>query len=391
MTQLSRLAHVGLGKESSVGTYTAPTIFIPFEGIDYEDVFTEIKDESFRANDSVLQGMYQGVVQADWSIDVMAYPDLTGHFLRGMIGPDTVTAGASTTLSANSALNATTITVASATGITGTPNPTMIQIGSGAGAEYAQVTNVAGSTLTVTTVIGASVGLTKTHATSDPVVGWTTHTFKQSAVASNKVTYSLTVYDTSSGTPTLGYTGAVFSDVGVKIDPKGAVMLTAKLVTQPGASQSTPTPSYTSLASLLGWQWSMTNAGSSSTRGLTLNLDLKRAVEAIHSSNGLQAPREIFQGAIEVDGTYKAVYENQTDLNLFTNYTQSPTVATLQSPVAAGGGQLVLTMSQSGWFKGKRDFKSGFVAADFSLSGIFNAIDGGSVSAVLRNFVTTAY
>jgi hypothetical protein len=387
MTALSRLAHLGIAKESVIGTYLAPTVFLPFTKADYEDMFTEIKDTSIRANDSVLQGMYQGPAEADWGIDLMAYPDVVGHFLRGVIGPDTVAVGASTTMTGTTTVGATTLNVTSATGII---VGTYISIDTGVNQEYAVVTNVASLVLTVTTVAGQAVGLTKGHTSPAPVVAQTTHTFKQSPTAA-KATYSLTVYDTSTGTPTLGYVGAAFSDVGIKIDPKGAVSLTTKLKAFPGTAQSTPTPAYTALAPVLGWQWSMTNAGGSSTRGLTFDLNIKRAVEAIHASNGLQAPREIFQGALDADGTYKAIFENLTDLNLFTNYTQTAATANLLQPVSFGGASLALTMSQSGWFKGKRDLASAYVQADFSFSGIYNATDTGSVSAVLKNFQTASY
>jgi Phage tail tube protein len=390
MTQLSRLAVLGMAKETVIGTYVAPTVYIPFTGADYEDMYAQLKDESYRANDSVLQGMYQGGVEADWSIDLLAYADVVGHFLRAVIGPDTVVAAASTTLSGSTSIGATSITVASATGITGTPNATYIQIGSGATGEVALVTGVTGTTLTVTTVAGSAVGLTKVHSSADPVVSQTVHTFKQSTTAA-KATYSLTVYDTSSGTPTLGYADTVFSDVQIKIDPKSSVTLTTKAKALPGVSQSTPTPTYTALAPVLGWEWSMTNAGATSTRGLSLDLSIKRQVEVIHSSNGVQSPREIFQGALEVDGTYKAIFENLTDMNLYTAYTQLPMTALLQQPVAFGGASLALTLSQSGWFKGKRDLTSPYVQADFSLAGIYNTTDAGSVSATLKNFITTAY
>ncbi|MGH7743201.1 MAG: phage tail tube protein [Candidatus Dormibacteria bacterium] len=389
MTQLSRLAHLGLAKESVVGTYLAPTTFIPFTKADYEDLFTEIKDESIRANDSVIQGLYQGVVEGDWGIDLMAYPDVVGHFLRGIIGPDTASAGISTTVAANSIVGATTLSsTASISALS------YISVGTGASLEYAYVTAVSGVgpySLTVTTVVGQAVGLVKAHTmTTDPIVSQTTHTFKQSPSAA-KATYSLTVYDTSTGTPTLGYSGAAFSDVQFKIDPKGAVTLTTKLKSQPGVSQSTPTPTYTVLPPVLGWQWAMTNAGGASTRGLTFDLSVKRALEAIHASSGLQAPREIFQGALEASGTYKALFENLTDLNLFTNYTQTPTTALLQQPAVIGGASLALTLSQSGWFKGKRDLSSQYLQANFSIEGIYNATDSGSVSAVLKNYVAAAY
>lgn len=389
MTQLSRLAILGIAKETVAGTYVAPTTYIPFSKADFEDVYTELKDESYRANDTMLQGMYQGPVHATWDINVMAYPDLIGHFLRGIIGPDTVSAGVTTTLAANSIVGATTLSATASIAAN-----SYIKVGTGGTGEYAFVTAVSGSgpySLTVTTVVGQTVGMTLAHSSADALVSASSHKFAQSAVPSTKATYSLTVYDT---TGTLGYSGAAMSDLALKIDPKAAVTLDVKYMTFPGATQSAMTPTYTALPPLLGWEWNMTNAGGSSTRGLTLDYAIKRAVEPVHSSDGIQAPREIFQGALDADGTYKAIFENQTDLNLYLNYTQSPATALLQEPASGTNGMgasLAITMSKSGWFKGKRDLSSSYVQADFSLSGIYNATDAGALTATLVNFQTAAY
>lgn len=385
MTQLSRLVKLGWAKESTAGTYVTPTIYLPFMKADHEDVYSELKDESYRYNDSVLQGMYQGPVEASWDIDILAYPDLMGHFLRAIIGPDTVTAATSTTTSASSSIGATTLsTVASIS------SGTYIQIDSGANLEYAKVTNVTGSGPYSLTVAGAGTtgGLLFAHSSATAVVTTTTHTFKQNATAA-KATYSLTVDDTAGNV--LGYTAATASDLQIKIDPKAIVSVNLKMTSMPGVTQSAITPTYTTVAPNLGWEWVMTNSGGTSDRGLTYDLTVKRAVEAIHSSNGVQAPREIFQGALEVDGAYKALFNNNTDLNLYLQYTQTPTTATVTQPVAQGGMSLALTLTKSGWFKGKRDYSGSYVQADFSLSGIWNSTDSGSVSAVLNNYQTTAY
>ncbi|MGW1071584.1 hypothetical protein [Streptomyces sp. NPDC002537] len=389
MTQISRLATLGLAKESTAGTWVAPTIGIPFTKGDYEDMFTEIKDESIRGNDTVLQGMYQGVVHAEWQLDVLAYPDLLGHFLTGIIGPDTVTPATASTLSASVTAGATSIQTVAAL-----PASTVIRIDTGANTEYAwtdgTATGTGPYTSNVTTVLGKTganrVGLSLAHASSAAVTTTTTHTFKQSTTP--LPTYSLTLYDT---TQTVSCSYCRQSDLQVKIDPKGAVTASVKYVSFPSVVQSPQTESFSTFDPLLGWSWNMTNAGASSTRGLSYDLTVKRATEAIASSDGTQAPREVFVGPIEVDGTYKAIFENQTDMNLYLGYVQSPATATLQQPIARGGQSLSLTMSKSGWYKGKRDFGSAYLQADFSLSGIYNTVDGGAAQATLSNFQTAAY
>ncbi|MFE5582561.1 hypothetical protein [Kitasatospora sp. NPDC056531] len=389
MTQISRLATLGLARETVAGTYVAPTVGIPFTKGEFEDQFTEIKDESIRGNDTILQGMYQGTVHATWSLDLLVYPDLAGHFFAGMIGPDTVTPATVTTLSTATIVGATAIQTA-----VSLPAGSVIRLDTGTNVEYAwtdgAATGTGPYTSNVTTVLGKiganRVGLTLAHASSAAVTTPTTHTFKQSS--SPLPTYSLTLFDT---TQTVSCSYVRWSDLQLKIDPKGGVQLSAKATSMPSVTQSPTTPTFSTYDPLLGWSWLMSNAGSSSTRGLTLDMTIKRAVEAIQSSDGVQAPREIFAGPLECDGTYKAIFEGQTDLGLYLNYTQTATTATLQQPVARGGQSLALTMSKSGYFKGKRDLGSTYAQADFSIAGIYNTTDGGAVQAVLQNFQTTAY
>lgn len=386
MTALSKNAILGLAKETTPGTYTAPVTYIPFTKADYEDTTGEIKDESYRANDTTIQGLYAGIQDSVWSIDVMSYPDLVGHFLRGMIGPDTVVAGVSTTLSASTIVGATSISTAASI-----PAGTTIRIqdSGGANTEYATTGSPTGTGPYTIPIVTPAGGLQYAHTSPTcTVVGQSTHSFKQSNAL--LPSYSLTVFDTLT---TTGYPGAKLSDLQIKIDPKAAVSLALKYNAFPGTTNGVTamTPTYTGFAPAIGWQWVMTNAGATSSRGLTYDVTLKRAVDPIHSSDGIQGPREIFTGTLDADGTYKAIFDSNTDLNLFANYTQSPATATLTQPIGAGGCSLALTMSKSGWYKGKRDLSQAYVQADFSLSGIWNATDGGAVSAMLANFQAAAY
>jgi hypothetical protein len=385
MTYLSRLATLGLAKETTQGTYVPPTVSIPFTKANFDDDIAQIKDESVRGNDTVLQGLYQGVWHSQWNIDTWFYPDIAGHFLRGMIGPDTVTPGVTTTLSSSSLAGATTISTAASIAAN-----TYIQIDTAANLEYAKVTAVSGTgpyTLTVTGATGT--GLTLAHASSVAVVAQTSHLFKQNRTFSTVwPTYSLTVTD---GVETRGFPGCVISDLGIKIDPKGAVSFAPKLLGWPGATQSGWTYSASKVAPFLGWEWQMTNGGGASTRGLSYDLNLKRATEAIHASMAQQGPREIFPGAIDVSGSYKAIYENQTDLNLYLQATQTPTTATITQPISAGAQSLTLTTSQSGYTKGAVDLGSTYVQAAFDIAAINNTTDAGALQATLLNFQSTAY
>src|ERR1700691_2123024 len=140
MTFLSRLTKLGGAKETTQYTYLAPTFSVPFTTASYEDVIGQLRDESVRATDTVLQGIQQGVWNSMWDMEVNAYADVTGQWLRAIIGPDTVTAGVSTTLSTGTSAGATSISVAAS--IT---SGSTIQIGTGATTEYAITGTPSGS------------------------------------------------------------------------------------------------------------------------------------------------------------------------------------------------------------------------------------------------------
>jgi hypothetical protein len=386
VTLLGRSGYVGLAKEVTQGTWVTPAYFLPCTKIDFEVVYDQLQDLSYRGNDSNLQGLYQGPGSSTVDLEYPAYPDSIGYALR-IIGPDTVTAGVSTTLSSSTTAGATSISVAATI-----PTGSTIMIDTGAKVEYATTGVPTGSGPYTIPIVTPAAGLTYAHNSAVAVVSQTTHTFKQSA-STLKPTYSLTEFNAYED---WGYPGCMLSDVSIKVDPKSICTIDAKFTGWIPAVQTGITATFSEPAPLLGWQFAMTNAGASSTRGLTYTMDLKRPTEAIHASNGSQQPREIFSGVLDADVTYSAIYESDADYNLYLQALQNnPTTMTMTQPVGAGvdaaGGSLTLTTSQPGWSKGKPDISGTYAKADFTINGIYNATDGGSVQAILRNFVTTAY
>lgn len=388
MTVLSRLGFIGIAKEGTPGTYAVPTFYIPVTKLDATDSYIELRDLSYRNNDTNLQGMYQGPGDSNVSIDIHAYPDALPYLLRGIIGPDTVTAGTVTTLNGNTLAGATSVTLTATV-----PNNSIVRIqdSGGVNVEYAQLGVFAGNTAPVTT---PATGLQFAHtAAGGSVSSTSSHLFKQNPTAA-QVSWSITKYDVAvntGATSSRGFPGCKISDLSIKIDPKATVTATATYMGFPSATQANPTPSFSALNPGLGWQWTMTNAGTSSTRGLMYDMNIKRPTEAIHSSDGTIGPREIFQGVLDAEGTYKAVFESDADLNLYLNYTQSPATATITQPVTSGGSIITITNSKSGWYKGKVDLSPVYAQADFNFAGIYNSTDGGALSATVTNFVVTAY
>jgi hypothetical protein len=391
MTVLSRVGYIGLAKEVTQGTYVVPSFYIPATNITAEDVFMPLRDESYRNNDTLLQGLYQGPGDSMLGFDIHSYPDALPYLLRGVIGPDTVTPGVSTTLAANCAVNAPTIQLTASV-----PANSTIQISdaSGANLEWVGISTVTGVGPFIATVTAPSTGTKFAHtAVGGSVLSQSTHSFKQSPLAA-QVSYSLTKYDVAlnaGATHTRGFPGCKIAELILKVDPKATVTAQVKWVGWLSATQPDPTATFSSYPPMLGWEWAMTNAGGMSTRGLTYDMTIKRQADAIHASTAAQNPREVFQGGLEVDGIYKAIFENDTDLNLYLQYNQLPATATLTQPATSGGSVLTLTASKSGWRKGAVDLSTVYVTAAFELSGIYNSTDTGAVAATLSNYVSAAY
>ncbi len=387
MTVLSRGTALGGARETGgQGVYLAPTFSIPWTAAEYDDQTDPNRDESVRANDAVVQAVVPGPKQSGWSITTNIYGDIIGNWFVAMGLFDTVSVGVSTTFATGGSS-------AGATSISSTasvPSGSVIKAGSGSAVEYATTGSPSGSgpyTIPVTGQAGG--GLLYAHSAGDPIVAQTTHTFKQGRSFSTIwPSYSFTTMD---GVDILGWTGCVASEMSLKIDPKNLTSTDIKLIGQPSATQSSFSYAASAAQPIAGWTWTVSNAGASSTRGLTMDFAFKRATEAIHSSTGSQAPREVFAGALELDGTYKAIFENDTDFALFRNYTQTPTVHTLTKPLYLGGESLAITMSQSGYLTSKVSNTQTYQQLDMSLTAINNATDTGLSGVVLRNFVVAAY
>lgn len=390
MTYLTRLTKLGMAKEVTPFTYLAPTFSVPWNTAKFTDNITPLRDESVRANDSMLQGLNQGPWSVAWELDCNAYADLAGHFLRAMIGPDTVAAGVSTTLASNSAVNATSLSLTASVASNST---IQISDATGLNLEWVSVGTVTGSgPYTAPVVVGGGSGGNSTRyahtAAGGSVISQSSHVFTQVRTFSTVwPTYSFTTDD---GQDQLGWPGCVCSELSIKIDPKGYITMAPKFTGFPSATQSTFAYAASATQPIVGWGWTVSNPGAS-TRGLTMDFTFKRASEIIQASDGTQAPREVFAGAMEIDGAYKAVYDSANDMALFKAYTQGVTTHKVAQPVTTGGQSLQITMSKSGYTTGEADTGQPYLQLTQAVSGIANATDAGTVTATLVNYQTAAY
>lgn len=385
---LARLLKLGLAKEATPGTWLAPVRSIPVLAPKPEDLTAELRDESFKGNDVILQGIYGGPITSAIGYQIPhLYPDVLGDHLRAIVGPDTLTAGISTTLSATTVAGATAITTA-----VSIPSGSTIQIDTAGVQEWfvsGTPTGVGPFTIPVTTGMGAGGNSLKYgHTSGVAVISQSTHSFAQDHRAAPVPTYSLTQANT---VDLRGYAGCVESDLAINIDPKAAITADASWLGFPSAVVAGPSAPFSTVQPMLGWQWGLTVGGVASTRGLSAAYKLKRACEPIQASNGLQTPREFFADSIECDVKMKAIFENTTDFTQFTGYSYAALVSTLTQPLSQGGSVLTITNTGQKYIKFAGDYGSKYLQADIDASAAMNTTDNGIGTVTLKNYVGVAY
>ena len=379
---LSRTAKLGIAAETTDSTYAAPSFTVPFErGTMYRSRITQIFDRTARATDSDTFDVQQGPYWSEWTVSTLGYADLAGWFFRAMIGPDQFTAGTVTTFASAALPGATSVMLAAAP-----PAGSVLMLGTGSDLEYAQCGIPSGSgpyTVPLTT------GLVNAHPAGEPAQSQASHLFQQNrTVGAAWPSYSLTTDD---GVDQLGWPGCVLGSLRVKCTDNGRLSFLAAYSGFPPLPEVTFTEAQSAVQPPSGWGWQVTTAGGPSARGTTLDLALTRALQVNPCCDGYQSPLGIFPGPLRAGGKYGAIYDTPADLNLYRQAIQEPAVHVFTQPVLLGGAAIAVTMSLSGWTAGEVTLAGEYVAASFSLDGIYNATDSGVSSVALANFVQSAY
>ncbi len=262
-------------------------------------------------------------------------------------------------------------------------------LGTGDGTECAQGGTPSG---TGPYLVPVTPGLRYAHPAGDPAQSQAVHLFQQDRTfATVWPTYSLTTDD---GVEVTGWPGCTLGRLRLQIAKDGYAKLGSAWNGWPPVTATAPDVAGSSAQPSGGWQWGITTAGGTSTRGITLDLALTRPLEVIPTLDGSQGPYLIAPGPMKASGAYKAIYDSPDDLNLYRQAIQQPAVWTLAQPLLQGGSSIAVALSLSGWTQGSVSLEEQYVTADFKFAGIANQADSpsyGVSSATLLNYWQQSY
>lgn len=383
---LSATAKLGIAAETQPASYLVPSFTVPFTaGTKYRSAITQLYDRTVRGTDADTQDIQQGPYWSDWSITTEAYADWAGWLYRAMIGPDIFTAGTVTTFAAPSQPGATSVSLAASP-----PAGSVLMLGTGATLEYAQAGTPSGSG---PYLVPVPAGLRFAHSTGDPAQSQAAHLFQQDRVPGVTVwpSYSLTTDD---GVDQAGWPGCTLGRVRLQVGLGGYAKLISDWSGWPPQAVATFAENQSDAQPFAAWTWGITTAGGTSTRGVSLDLDLTRKLQITPACNGYQNVYFIGAGPMRSSGLYKAIYDSPADLNLYREAIQEPAIWGLSQPVLQGGSSIAVTLSLSGWTAGAVSLEEQYVSAAYSLSGIANTADSpesGVSSVTLMNWWNQSY
>jgi len=174
------------------------------------------------------------------------------------------------------------------------------------------------------------------------------------------------------------FAGCQFGEVDFKFNADGLMEYTAKAQGYQSATATTPTNSYSTVAPVPSWTGVTTIAGSTTAKLVEGSVNIKRDLTPIFTVDNSQAPYQIFQGAVEVEGSLTLVMEDDTDLTRYLTNTQPSLSIDFSQGTGAALTEVKFNMTNAAFVVAKVERSKDFIELSVNYKGIANTTDKGS-------------
>ena len=383
---------LGIAKESTRNPGVNPTAvtatdYIPVLDLKPFDNIKYLDDKNWRGSMVDTYGTVQGPIFSEFEFNGDVFPDTFGYPIAGLLGDYVKTGG--------SAPYTHTIAVKNS----GNGQATSYSLTDYNGNDVRQYTGVQFGSVDVKF---SAEGLLEYTAMANGFQAGANATITTATGASGTVTYTA---------PNSFYAGQVVTITGnstsaLNLSSQTIVTATATQFTVSNAATGTgtggvatvvtPTASYSTVTNVPVWTGVTTIAGSVSTRLAEGNISIKRALSPIFTVDNSQSPYQIFQGAVEVDGSLKLIFEDNTELNYFINNTQPSLDISFSQGSGGTATKVQFTMTKCAFQVAKIDRSKDYVELDVTYKAIANTTDVGAssgyspIKVTLQNAKSTA-
>jgi hypothetical protein len=188
-------------------------------------------------------------------------------------------------------------------------------------------------------------------------------------------TYTFTDYNAYNARQ---FAGCQIGSIDTKFNAEGILEYSATAVGFQSATATTPTPSYTGVTIVPAWTGITTIGGSVSAKLSEGNVNISRTLTPIFTVDGSQSPYQIFQGAVNVEGSLKLVFEDDTDLTRYLTNTQPSLDINFSQGSGTSAVQVKLTMTKCAFQVAKVDRSKDYVELDVTYKAMANTTDKGT-------------
>jgi hypothetical protein len=208
--------------------------------------------------------------------------------------------------------------------------------------------------------------------------------------ASAPYTYAISTLNSGSG-QTTSYTitdynavnarqfaGCQFGSADFKFNADGLLEYTATAQGFKSATATVPTASYSTVTQMPVWEGSTSIAGSAATNLSEGNITIKRELSPIFTVNNSQSPYQIFQGAVEVEGSLTLVMEDDTQLQYYLSNTQPSLSIDFTQGAGATLTQIKFFMTKCAFTVAKVTRSKDYVELMATFKAIANTTDAGA-------------
>ena len=205
--------------------------------------------------------------------------------------------------------------------------------------------------------------------------------------------YTLTDFNGYNARAFAGMQGESFE---LKFNAEGLLEYTCMMKGWGSATATTPTPSFGSVPQVPVWTGTTTLGGTTVARLADGSVKVNRPTTPIFTVDGNQKPYQQFQGASEVTGSLKLVYEDDTDLTRFLSNTQPSLAINWAQGSGTSATSVAIQLTKCAFEVAKIDRSKDYVELDVTFRGLANATDVGAsagyspIKIVVQNAISTA-
>ena len=181
-----------------------------------------------------------------------------------------------------------------------------------------------------------------------------------------------------------GVAGVKWTDLEIKWTAEGLLEFDAKGTGLSVADQSKPSASMTGVIPTPAWLAVLTLGGVGMSKSNDGSIKFARTNKVIKVLNNTQVPLTVFLSSLMVTGKYKAIMDDETELNRYITNTQPSFLVNFQQGAGAGVQQLQIQCSQAAWDKDPTITQTAGspIEIEAEFTAIANATDAGASGGV---------